>query len=200
MTTALLLSGGMDSIALAYWVRPQVAYTIDYGQVSAKGEIRAATEIATALGMVHEIITVPCQHLGSGDLAGVPSLPSAPVREWWPFRNQLLVTLAAMRAVTQSVHKLLIGSVVTDAAHADGCRPFVEAMDRVLALQEGGLRLEAPALAMTTVELIRRSDVPRALLAWAHSCHTGPTACGTCRGCQKHLNITEALWGTDEAY
>ncbi len=30
--TAILLSGGMDSIALAYWKRPELAITINYGQ------------------------------------------------------------------------------------------------------------------------------------------------------------------------
>ena len=28
---AILLSGGMDSIALAYWLRPEVASRLDYG-------------------------------------------------------------------------------------------------------------------------------------------------------------------------
>ena len=30
MSAALLLSGGMDSIALAYWRKPSIAITIDY--------------------------------------------------------------------------------------------------------------------------------------------------------------------------
>ena len=33
---ALLLSGGMDSIALAFWKRPEIAITIDYGQRAAE--------------------------------------------------------------------------------------------------------------------------------------------------------------------
>ena len=40
MNTALLLSGGMDSIALAYWKRPDIALTIDYGQAAADAEER----------------------------------------------------------------------------------------------------------------------------------------------------------------
>ena len=105
-----------------------------------------------------------------------------------------------MRAVGQGVTRLLLGAVASDAAHADGRAEFVAALDAVLALQEGGLRLEAPAMTMTTAELVRHSDVPRSLLAWAHSCHTGPFACGVCRGCQKHLNVSEALWGALDTY
>ena len=37
----MLLSGGMDSIAVAYWRRPSLAITIDYGQVPAAGELRS---------------------------------------------------------------------------------------------------------------------------------------------------------------
>jgi len=36
---AILLSGGLDSIALAYWLRPQIAVTIDYGQRPARAVI-----------------------------------------------------------------------------------------------------------------------------------------------------------------
>ena len=43
MKTALLLSGGMDSIAIAWWKRPDIALTLDYGQQAANAEIKAAT-------------------------------------------------------------------------------------------------------------------------------------------------------------
>lgn len=46
---AILLSGGMDSIALAYWLRPEVAITLDYGQKAAEAEIAAAARVAQLL-------------------------------------------------------------------------------------------------------------------------------------------------------
>lgn len=200
VTTGILLSGGMDSIALAFWRRPEVAFTIDYGQVSADGELRAAAEVATELGMRHEIIRVDCRLLGSGDLAGVAPSALAPVSEWWPFRNQLLVTLASMRAIALGVDRLLVGSVASDVAHSDGRPEFFARLDAVTALQEGGIRVETPAIGLSTVDLIRRSGVPRAILCWAHSCHTAPVACGRCRGCNKHREVTAILWGDDNAY
>lgn len=39
---ALLLSGGMDSISVAFWKRPEIAISIDYGQRAAEAEITAA--------------------------------------------------------------------------------------------------------------------------------------------------------------
>jgi 7-cyano-7-deazaguanine synthase in queuosine biosynthesis len=55
--------------------------------------------------------------------------------------------------------------------------------------------ITAPAIGMTTAELVTTSEIPRSLLAWAHSCHTGSAACGSCRGCVKHLETTLALGG-----
>ena len=193
MSTALLLSGGMDSVAIAWWRRPEVAVTIDYGQRAATAELRAAAAVCAELGIEHLVQRVDLAALGSGDMAGRPKLAEAPVPEWWPFRNQMLVTLAAMAVIPKGARRLLIGCLATDGAHADGRAAFVESMDGLLAMQEGGMRLEAPAIGMTAVELIRASGVPPETLAWAHSCHVAEHACGMCRGCQKHYETLEAL-------
>ena len=191
--TAILLSGGMDSTALTYMTRPAVALTIDYGQLSAPGELRAASAVADMLSVRHETIAVDLRSIGSGDMAGRDPSDIAPVPEWWPFRNQMLITMAAMRGVALGVTQLLVGTVKGDSAHADGRREFVEAMDSVLRLQEGGICLDAPGLDLSTPELIRISEVPWDLLAWSHSCHVAEYACGNCRGCHKHYETCKVL-------
>ena len=191
--TAILLSGGMDSIAVAYLRRPSVAFTIDYGQLPAAGEIRAASAVAEELKIDHEIIKIDLRALGSGDMAGQGAIEVAPNPEWWPFRNQMLVTLSAMRGIALGVNCLLIGTVKGDDSHADGRREFISAMDGLLELQEGGLRLEAPAIELTASELIGMSGVPGELLSWAHSCHVSAYACGICRGCHKHYHTYEEI-------
>lgn len=193
---ALLLSGGMDSIALAYWKRPNIAFTVDYGQAAAQAEVASSSQVCRELGIRHELVRADCASLGSGDMAGEEALGMAPVPEWWPYRNQLLVTLAGMRAVALGITTIMLGSVASDASHADGRDDFYEAIDQLMRLQEGAIAVAAPALRMTTVELVRESGVPRSLLAWAHSCHVGPLACGGCRGCVKHFEVTGALYGT----
>lgn len=193
MVTALLLSGGMDSAAIAYWKNPEFAITINYGQLSALGEIRAAAEICRTIGITHSIITVDCRHLGSGDLSGSPPLEIAPASEWWPFRNQLLLTLAGIQAVSMNVDRILFGSVSSDSFHADGRKEFFDSMQEVFDSQEGGLILSTPALGMTTAELVRQSGIPIQTLRWSHSCHVSDYACGTCRGCYKYLSTMEEL-------
>jgi 7-cyano-7-deazaguanine synthase len=183
----------MDSIAVAYWKRPEIAITVDYGQKPAQAEIQASSEVCRALGIEHLVLRIDCSAIGSGDLAGTAALPMAPASEWWPFRNQLLVTIAAARVLSRGVNTLLLGTVESDRIHADGTPQFVAAISTLLSLQEGNIRLDAPAIELSSASLVRTSGVPIEILAWAHSCHVSNLACGRCRGCAKHFATMKEL-------
>jgi len=193
MKTAILLSGGIDSIALAFWKRSEVAYTVDYGQLSASAEIRAASQVCAILQLHQEIIKVDCASLGSGDMAGRAPSSMAPVSEWWPFRNQFLLTVAAMKAVGDDVDQILFGSVKTDATHRDGSEDFFKQINNVLAIQEGTIKVVTPAIEMSSAELVKVSGIDISVLSWAHSCHVSEYACGNCRGCFKHQQVMVEL-------
>ena len=190
---ALLLSGGMDSISIAWWKKPDVGVFVDYGQRPAAAEEAAGRAACDAMGMRHEVVRADCSALGSGNMSGAPALDLAPVPEWWPYRNQLILTLAGAAALRLGAKHLMIGSLGTDGEHADGRPAFIDAMSDLMAMQEGGLTVSAPAIRMTAVELVQTSAVPKSVLAWAHSCHTGNLACGQCRGCIKHYATWKAL-------
>lgn len=127
-------------------------------------------------------------------MAGLSPLRDAPVSEWWPYRNQLLATLAGMKAIAIGATEIMLGSVATDASHIDGTLRFYDALNTLMAMQEGALTVSAPALGMTTSELVRTSGIDRGLLSWAHSCHTSILACGNCRGCYKHQQVMGELY------
>lgn len=186
MKEVLLLSGGIDSIALAYWRRPICALTVDYGQRSAAKEIEVSSYIADKLCIAHKIVYLDLRNIGLGIMASGERSSLAPTPEWWPFRNQLLITVAAMTALKEKLSKVTIGTVSTDLAHADGTAAFVQYCQNLLGCQEGGVELEAPALALSSAQLLRKSGVPPSVLAAAHSCHRSNHACGQCRGCAKH--------------
>jgi 7-cyano-7-deazaguanine synthase len=193
MSVGLLLSGGIDSSALAFWKRPAVCFTVDYGQLAAPSELVAAKTVASHLDIKHEILRIDCSSLGSGDLSRKPALKIGNTPEWWPFRNQLLVTLCAMRAVESDIHELLVGTVRSDRIHGDGTAVFYSALNSTLACQEGGLQVSAPALNMTSLELVKIAGIPLETLVLTHSCHTGCLACGQCRGCQRRFLTFQAL-------
>ncbi len=188
----LLFSGGLDSAALAYQERPDVCLTIDYGQRPAAGEIRAAAALSHHMGLRHEIVSVDFSSLGLGPLAGRPSSELAQAPEWWPYRNQMLITVAGMRFVAQGLKEIMFGAVATDV-HADGKAPFIRATDKLMQLQEGGVRVSAPARRLHPMTLIHKSGIPYDLLGATFSCHALDTPCGTCRGCQKHADTMSRL-------
>lgn len=194
--TALLLSGGVDSVSLAFWQPPDVAITVDYGQVCAEAELQAAAQVCKELQIAHETIRVDCSDLGAGTLAGRQDrVEGAPTEEWWPYRNQLIITLAAMRAVQTEVSQLVLGAVRDDSDHADGRIKFFESMDEVVCSQEGSLRIRTPAIEMTSAELVRKSDIPKSLFDWAHSCHRSNFACSCCTGCRKYQHVKKRVFG-----
>lgn len=190
---AILLSGGMDSLAVAWWKKPSIAVTIDYGQRAAKAEIQASKAICKRLDIRHEIINLDCSKLGSGDMSSFPPSALATKSDWWPYRNQLLITLASMRLIDLNLDELLIACVKTDSAHSDGSNQFISSISKLMEIQEGGVKVKAPAIDMTTFELIERSNLPRDLLAWSHSCHKSDVACGNCRGCNKYFEVYSQL-------
>jgi len=189
----MLISGGMDSVALAFWKRPQFAYTVDYGQLAAEGEIRAATAVCQALSIRHRIIKVNCRSIGLGDMAGTSPSSQSPVSEWWPFRNQLIITLSGADAVADGISELMIGSIRTDVAHCDGRAEFFKRISSAMEYQEGNICVTAPAIHLDGVELVKASAIPFEILAWSHSCHVSNYACGMCRGCTKHAETMRRL-------
>jgi 7-cyano-7-deazaguanine synthase len=191
----LLFSGGLDSSALAFWKRPDVCLTVDYGQRPARGEIAAATAICNELGLRHELLTIDLRALGSGSLAGTEPSEFGQAEEFWPYRNQMLITMAGMRFLPQGLKEIMIGAVRTDV-HADGKAPFLRGIDRLMSMQEGAVAVTAPGRALHPRKLLEISQFPHSLLGLTFSCHVMEYACGRCRGCEKQLDtIARATTG-----
>jgi 7-cyano-7-deazaguanine synthase len=193
----LLLSGGVDSAALATSLRPAQTLFVNYGQRPAEAEAAAAAAIASELGLAHAQIDVDLSSLGGGLLANDEPLLAAPSPEWWPFRNQLLVSFAAAWAVrngSPGATEVITGTVAADGArHLDGTAIFYSALDTLLRAQEGDISAAAPAIRSTTVELVRSSGIEDAVLAWTHSCHRANIPCMDCPGCFKREQVLAEL-------
>jgi 7-cyano-7-deazaguanine synthase len=185
----LLFSGGIESTCLAYMHKPHKCLTVDYGQRQAAGEVRASQNIAAHFDLSHEIIRVDVASLGSGQMAGKKTIEGAAVPELWPFRNQLLITLAAMRFAGDADVRIMIGSTKSDAAHVDGTPAFVEAMGKALFMQEGNVELVAPAIDIESIALLRTSNIDPDFLDMTFSCFQSEYPCGRCRGCLKNESL-----------
>ncbi len=189
----LLFSGGVESTCLAKSLQPDLLLTVNYGQRCAEGEIRASSFIAEKLQLRHEILYADIKSLGVGDLVGLPAARIGPATEFWPYRNQFLITLAAMRAAKENFQEIIIGTVSTDKIHEDGNPEFIENMNKVLQQQNPNLSLNAPAINSDTFNLVKKSALSEDLLRWTFSCYSGSIACGQCRGCLKTIELMEIL-------
>jgi 7-cyano-7-deazaguanine synthase len=190
----LLLSGGIDSAALAAEIRPAAALFIDYGQRPAEAEERAASAISGFLDIPLQILAVDLRAIGAGLLLNEAPLAAAPSPEWWPFRNQLLVTLGAAVAMRMGLQEVVVGTVAGDGLrHRDGTQEFYESLNRLLQQQEGEISVITPAIHESTEELVRRTGVTEELLVWTVSCHRSSFPCGDCPGCWKRAAVMQAL-------
>lgn len=180
--TVLLLSGGLDSTAVAAWMRPDTALTIDYGQRAAQGEITAARAVSNALDIPWATVRVDCSPVGGGMLAGEGD------DEFWPYRNQLLITLAAAWAANHGHQEVMLGTVADDT-HLDCAPTFIDGLNDLLRTQEPAIHLTAPARDLTGSELLTHSPIDAGLIGWTHSCNRSPLACGACPSCGRRAAL-----------
>lgn len=190
MTRVLLLSGGMDSTAIAHWLEPEALLFVDYGQGPSAAERRAADRVAIQVQRPLAYLSIDCAPVGEDLLRG-PDAPTKPTGEvWWPYRNQLLATFASAWALGNGCSEVLIGTVAGDGdIHRDGTAWFLQSLDALISGQEGGIHIAAPAFAMTTEALIEASGITRDVLAGTYSCHRSSFPCGECGGCTKRDQI-----------
>jgi 7-cyano-7-deazaguanine synthase len=193
VNAVLLLSGGMDSTALAAWKRPAHCLVIDYGQQAARAEARAAALIAELLDLPLHATKVDLAQLGQGTLAGEFDSPHSEFAEFWPYRNQFLITIAAAWALKNGATEVWTGSIRTDDRHVDGSASFYNAIDALVGLQEGSIRVNAPAIELDAAELVDVSGVSDEVLSWTHSCHMADISCGQCAGCLKRRSTLARL-------
>ncbi len=186
--TGLLFSGGLDSTSILFWKKPDMSIYINYGQRNYQGELRAVKIISKEMNIPVEIITINCRKIGAGILSEESIDYSDSKSEWWPFRNQFLITVAVMKAFKNGIHTILIGSVSEDKIYKDGTASFIRKINNLISYQEGAIKIKAPAIKMTTLELIKKSQISVSLLSWAHSCNNSSFACGYCVELQKEPN------------
>jgi len=204
---AVLLSGGMDSVAALWWARAHysrvAAILIDYGQANRDQELTAAYQAAEAAGAHYNLRFCIADSLprGQGILAGVRDhdekahgLSPAFV----PGRNLVMLTIAAAHACTLFPNgniDLVIGACKEDAAGFPDCRESVLAK-LAEALRAGNARqlgIVAPWVHRTKAEilgLLHKDALESVSRSW--SCYRGDGPCLKCSACVLRARAFEA--------
>lgn len=191
----LLLSGGLDStILLAHLVDAGYEVTTisyDYGQRHAERELAAATAIAGHFGVDNRRVPLAsvfagCALLGEGEIPeGHATEPDATVV---PGRNLVFLAVGVSLAEELGAATVQIGAIQDDAAAYLDCRwEFIDALDYAVGWSTHipGIRIEAPFIEMSKVEVLQRGVALDAPLSLTWSCYRGQAEpCGQCGACQ----------------
>jgi len=200
----VLFSGGIDSTTALYWAlagyTKVFVLTFDYGQRHSV-EVRMAKRLARKLGLLHAILKIDLTQVGGSSLtdATIPVPKHKDLRDlkagtpltYVPFRNGILLALAAAWAEARGVTDLVCGFNIIDSPnYPDTRREFVRAMEKAInagtkaAFGAAPMRVRAPFVGLEKSAIIRKGFTLGADYSYSVSCYSGgEVPCGACSSC-----------------
>ncbi len=194
--SVIVVSGGMDSVTLLYEKKDEIALGIsfDYGSNHNHNELPLAALHCQRLGITHVVIPLGFmyQYFKSSLLESGESIPDGSYDEEnmkstvVPFRNGVMLAVAAGIAESNGLTKVLIANHGGDHTIYPDCRPeFIAAMDAAV---EAGtfarVRVVAPYTNISKADIARRGRALGIDYAETWSCYKGGHVhCGTCGTC-----------------
>lgn len=198
LRVVVLLSGGLDSTAALYAAREEhaviTALSFDYGSKHNAQELHRAAWHAHQLGVEHVVLPLDFirSHFSSALLQGGPEIPKGHYEEASmkqtvvPFRNGILLAVAAGFAESRTAEALVIAAHSGDHAIYPDCRePFMTAMEAAMkAGTYAGITLLRPFIHMDKAAIVRRAAELKVPLKHTWSCYQGGEMhCGECGTC-----------------
>jgi len=201
-----VLSGGLDStVATAYFKDKYdiQGVTFDYGQRSARMEIKSARAICEKLGIGHTVIELPwLADLGGSALTSDVEVPELELDEldqkeicdetarqvWVPGRNMVFTAIATSFAEGSGAEKIIVGWDLEEAVtFPDNSKEFLDAYNSVLEIGSiYDIEIEAPLIDKTKKEIVELGVEIDAPLELSYSCYMGEEKhCGVCESCMR---------------
>lgn len=200
MKTICVLSGGMDSAVLLYWLKAQGrelhALSVNYGQRH-RVELECAAKLCTNLGVPHQIADLSgLKPLlgGSSQTSDDVAVPHGHYAEETmkltvvPNRNMMLLSVAAAWAISLKADTIAYAAHAGDHAIYPDCRDeFIDAMDKALALADWHIvSIERPFVKRTKADIAGIGMTLGVPFADTYSCYEGRANgvhCGKCGTC-----------------
>lgn len=202
-TTVAIVSGGMDSVTLAYWLHARGdtlhLLSFDYGQRHGGPELACARRAASLLGARHDVIDLSAIRnlIGSSSLTSDQAVPDGHYAEQSmkatvvPNRNMMMLSLAASVAISEGARSIATGVHGGDHFIYPDCRPeFVQACSAAVLIGNTGfstpgfIGIEAPFVTHDKAWIASEGD--RLGVPWGDtwSCYKGGRIhCGRCGTC-----------------
>ena len=198
MKALVLLSGGMDSVTALYHAAAEHdvtdALSFDYGSKHNHREIPFARYHAEKLGVRHTVIPLHfmAEHFASDLLQSGGDIPDGHYEEESmkrtvvPFRNGIMLSIAAGFAESRGAEALVIAAHAGDHAIYPDCREaFMQSMSDAIRLGTyGRVQVLRPFIALTKAQIAARGAALGVDFAQTWSCYKGGDIhCGTCGTC-----------------
>jgi 7-cyano-7-deazaguanine synthase len=200
----VLFSGGIDSTTVLYWAlakgRDVQALTFDYGQRH-NVEVRLARRTARKAGVPQTVLKIDLRQVGGSALTDkaielprykkLAEMKPGPPATYVPFRNGILLALAAAWAEARGILEIVCGFNIIDSPdYPDTRRSFVRAMEKAVnagtkaAFGGEKIKITAPFGQMKKSEIIRLGLSLGADYSHSVSCYAGgEIPCGACSSC-----------------
>ena len=203
----ILYSGGMDSsVALYHFAdRIKLAVSFNYGSKHNVREIEHAALICNGLGIENRVIEMDLNNMGfvsdllqsGGDIPDGHYEDENMKKTVVPFRNGIMLSIAAGIAESIDCNKLLISNHAGDHAIYPDCRPdFIDSMNDAIRFGTyNNVEIMAPYTHLTKREIALKGNEIGVPFEKTYSCYNGQAEhCGTCGTCTERK---EALEGFD---
>lgn len=205
--TIILYSGGMDSSVALYKYASQIrlALSFNYGSKHNEKEIAYAKKNCELLGIEHRIIEMDLNEMGfisdllkvGGDIPNGHYTDNNMQKTVVPFRNGIMLSIAAGIAESLHCNKILISNHAGDHAIYPDCREsFILSMNE--AIKNGTYnqaQIFAPFTNLTKREIALIGKDIHVPFENTYSCYKGKEIhCGVCGTC---VERKEALEGFD---
>ena len=194
--SAIIVSGGMDSITLLYEQRERIALGIsfDYGSNHNAREIPFAELHCKRLGIRHITVKLDFMHqyFKSSLLDGADAIPEGHYADdnmkstVVPFRNGIMLSIAAGIAESQGLSNVFMANHGGDHTIYPDCRPeFVGAINEATRLGTyANVTVSAPYTNMTKGDIARHGAALGIDYGETWSCYKGGDKhCGKCGTC-----------------
>ena len=182
------------------------ALHVNYGQRTEARELRAFHEICDRYRITRRLVADLSffRAIGGSSLTD-PSLhvPLAPAPDssvpstYVPFRNGVILSVAAAWGESISAQRIYIGAVQTDRTGYPDCRrEFLESMSASINLgtkSDTHLEIRAPLVGLTKDAIVRKGAELSVPFDLTWSCYTHEDlACGKCESCRLRLEAFQA--------
>lgn len=211
--SAIIVSGGMDSITLLHEYKDRIALaiTFDYGNNHAANEIPYARLHCERLGIKHLVIPLDFMHqyFKSSLLEGAEAIPEGHYEDEnmkstvVPFRNGIMLAIACGIAESNSLTHVMIANHGGDHAIYPDCRgEFIEAMSEAMKCGTyEGITIEGPYTHITKTDIARRGAQLGIDYAETWSCYKGGEVhCGKCGTCVERKEALREAGITDNTH